>query len=120
MLWRPGTKDFAHSCFGAACKSNQFFCHRINESVKDDFILHQTSHEKFKTPVSGDLEMGNNLDSSRFCLVKIGFLNDHVDQNRQMYMDKYDIVIEDPEDMKFIFQLFCVICSAELRVRNWK
>ena len=62
----------------------------------------------------GDLEMGNNLDRDKFNMIKIGFLNDKVDQNRDVYMSKYDIVIEDPEDMNYVFQLFCAILEVEL------
>ena len=58
----------------------------------------------------GDSNMADGADAG--VVVRVGFLNDKVDERRALFSDRFDIVLLDDPDMGFPIELLQALLSA--------
>jgi len=59
----------------------------------------------------GDANMSHGAANPE-CILKIGFLNDHVQESISAFMEAFDIVLVDDQSMDLMNQILCQITSA--------
>nr|XP_020828264.1 7-methylguanosine phosphate-specific 5'-nucleotidase isoform X1 [Phascolarctos cinereus] len=109
--------DFDESGFLQGFKGNLIHTFNKNSSVLEDSKYFEQLQAKTNILLlgdsMGDLTMADGV-SSVGNILKIGFLNDKVEERRERYMDSYDIVLEKDETLDVVNGILThILCEQD-------
>ncbi|XP_027726324.1 7-methylguanosine phosphate-specific 5'-nucleotidase [Vombatus ursinus] len=109
--------EFDESGYLQGFKGNLIHTYNKNSSVLEDSKYFQQLQVKTNILLlgdsMGDLTMADGV-SSVGNILKIGFLNDKVEEQREQYMDSYDIVLEKDETLDVVNGILThILCEQD-------